>query len=99
MVSARLLFNDKWVRVQLSVPIANAIDWRLIENRAMLLLDVGFVQTDLWNGSAPQGDYQCGRIEQRELICSKGKFLGLLKEAAQLRSQYVDQFLCLKGRP
>jgi hypothetical protein len=25
MVSARLLFNDKWVRVQLSVPIANAI--------------------------------------------------------------------------
>ena len=27
--------------------------WRLIENRAMLLLDVGFVQTDLWNGDRP----------------------------------------------
>jgi len=24
--------------------------WRLIENRAMLLLNVRFVQTDLWNG-------------------------------------------------
>ncbi len=27
--------------------------WRLIENWAMLLPDVGFVQTDLWNGDRP----------------------------------------------
>ncbi len=27
--------------------------WRLIGNRAMLLLDFGFVQTDLWNGDRP----------------------------------------------
>jgi hypothetical protein len=27
--------------------------WRLIENWAMLLPDVGFVQTDLWNGDGP----------------------------------------------
>jgi hypothetical protein len=30
------------------VPIVNPIGWRLNENRAMLLLDVRFVQTDLW---------------------------------------------------
>jgi hypothetical protein len=40
--------------------------------------------------SAPQGDYQCGRIERRELICSKEKFLGLPKETAQLRCQYLE---------
>jgi hypothetical protein len=34
----------------LVVPIVNPIRWRLIENRAMLPLDVGFVQTDLWGG-------------------------------------------------
>jgi hypothetical protein len=33
-----------------AVPIANPIRWQLIENRAMLLLNVGFVQTDLWDG-------------------------------------------------
>src|SRR6478609_98451 len=27
--------------------------WWLVENRAMLLLDVGSVQTDLWNGDRP----------------------------------------------
>jgi signal transduction histidine kinase len=32
------------------VSIGNPIRWRLIENRAMLLLDVRFVQTDLWGG-------------------------------------------------
>ena len=32
------------------VPIANPIRWRLIENRVMLPPDVGFVQTDLWDG-------------------------------------------------
>ena len=32
------------------VPIVNPIRWRLIENRAMLLLDVRFVQTDPWDG-------------------------------------------------
>jgi hypothetical protein len=32
------------------VSIANPIRWRLMENRAMLPLDVGFVQTDLWGG-------------------------------------------------
>jgi hypothetical protein len=35
------------VLVILAVPIANPIRWRLIENRAMLLLDVRLVQTDL----------------------------------------------------
>jgi hypothetical protein len=35
---------------QVAVPIANPIRWRLIEHRAMLPLDVGFVQTDLWDG-------------------------------------------------
>ena len=38
---------DDMVKV---VPIVNPIRWRLIENRAMLLLDVRFVQTDLWDG-------------------------------------------------
>jgi hypothetical protein len=33
-----------------AVPIVNPTCWRLIENRAMLLLDVGLVQTDLWDG-------------------------------------------------
>jgi hypothetical protein len=33
--------------------------WRLIENRAMLLLDVGFVQTDLWNGDRPAAVTSC----------------------------------------
>jgi hypothetical protein len=33
------------------VPIVNPIRWRLFENRAMLLLDVGFSQTDLWDGN------------------------------------------------
>ena len=31
------------------VRIVNPIRWRLIENRAMLQLDVEFVQTDLWD--------------------------------------------------
>jgi hypothetical protein len=34
----------------LVVSLVNPIRWRLIENRAMLPLDVGFVQTDLWDG-------------------------------------------------
>ena len=33
--------------------------WRLIENRAMLLLDVRFVQTDLWNGDRPAAVASC----------------------------------------
>ena len=33
-----------------AVPIVNPIRWQLIENRAMLLLDVRFVPTDLWGG-------------------------------------------------
>jgi hypothetical protein len=37
-------------KVEAAVPVANSIRWRLIENRAMLPLDVGFVQTDLWDG-------------------------------------------------
>jgi hypothetical protein len=36
--------------VPIIVPLVNPIRWRLIENRAMLLLDVRFVQTDLWDG-------------------------------------------------
>jgi hypothetical protein len=32
------------------IPIANSIRWRLIENRAMLLLNDGLMQTDLWDG-------------------------------------------------
>jgi hypothetical protein len=42
-----------------AVPIVNSICWRLIENRAMLLLDVGFVQTDLWNGDRPAAVASC----------------------------------------
>jgi integrase len=33
--------------------------WRLIENRAMLLLNGGFVQTDLWNGDRPAAVTSC----------------------------------------
>ena len=33
--------------------------WRLIENRAMLLLDVRFVQTDLWNGDRSAAVASC----------------------------------------
>jgi hypothetical protein len=32
-----------------AVPIVSSIRWQLIENRAMLQLDVEFVQTDLWD--------------------------------------------------
>ena len=46
-------------RVFHGVPIVNPICWRLIENRAMLLLDVGFVQTDLWNGDRPAAVASC----------------------------------------
>ena len=42
-----------------AVPIANPIRWRLIENRAMLLLDVRFVQTDLWDGHRPASVASC----------------------------------------
>jgi hypothetical protein len=38
------------IGVMRAVPIVNPIRWRLIENRAMLLVDVRFVQTDLWGG-------------------------------------------------
>jgi GTP 3',8-cyclase len=43
----------------LPVPIVNPIRWRLIENRAMLLLDVRFVQTDLWDGHRPASVASC----------------------------------------
>jgi class 3 adenylate cyclase len=46
-------------RVFHGVPIVNPICGRLIENRAMLLLDVGFVQTDLWNGDRPAAVASC----------------------------------------
>jgi hypothetical protein len=45
-ISFRLLYG----LLIIGVPIVNPIRWRLIENRAMLPLDVGFVQTDLWGG-------------------------------------------------
>jgi len=32
---------------------------RLIEDRAMLLLDVGFVKTNLWNGDRPAALASC----------------------------------------
>jgi hypothetical protein len=32
------------------VPIRNSVRWWLIENGAVVLLDVGLVQTDLWDG-------------------------------------------------
>jgi hypothetical protein len=37
-------------RPKTPVPVVNSIRWRLIENRAMLLPDVRFVQTDLGDG-------------------------------------------------
>jgi hypothetical protein len=46
-------------RVFHGVPIVNPICGRLIENRAMLLLDVGFVQTDLCNGDRPAAVASC----------------------------------------
>ncbi|MCA6111587.1 hypothetical protein J6497_31100 [Bradyrhizobium sp. CNPSo 4026] len=45
--NAAVEFRDLGVA---AVPIVNPIRWRLIGNRAMLPLDVGFVQTDLWGG-------------------------------------------------
>jgi len=33
--------------------------WRLIANQAMLLLDVRFVQTDLWNGDRSAAVASC----------------------------------------
>jgi hypothetical protein len=41
------------------VPVANPSSWRLIENQAMLLLDVRFVQTDLWNGDRSAAVASC----------------------------------------
>jgi hypothetical protein len=41
------------------VPIVNPIRWKLIVNRAMLLLDVRFVQTDLWDGHRPASVASC----------------------------------------
>ena len=42
-----------------AVPVANPSSWRLIENQAMLLLDVRFVQTDLWNGDRSAAVASC----------------------------------------
>src|SRR6476661_7383007 len=44
--------------------------WRLIENRAMLLLDVRFVQTDLWNGDRPSAVARCARGRNSGLAAS-----------------------------
>ncbi|MEO6947882.1 MAG: hypothetical protein ABI150_15295 [Nitrobacter sp.] len=44
---------------RLVVPVANQSGWRLIVNWAMLLPDVGFVQTDLWNGDRPAAVASC----------------------------------------
>jgi hypothetical protein len=41
------------------VPIVNPIRWRMIENRAMLLLDVRFVQIDLRDGHRPASVASC----------------------------------------
>jgi hypothetical protein len=41
------------------VPVANPIRLAVDRNRAMLLLDVGFVQTDLWNGDRPAAVASC----------------------------------------
>jgi hypothetical protein len=38
------------IAVRNLVPVANPIRWRLTGNWAMLPLDVGLMQTDLWGG-------------------------------------------------
>ena len=44
---------------QLGVPVANPIRLAVDREWAMLLLDVGFVQTDLWNGDRPAAVASC----------------------------------------